>query len=457
MNASSIAYTDYKASSDDILFALRETHGASCPFLLEQAFDDLAENYAAEEPETFLDALGQELTCYGHALYELPPDGDSYALVILSEEVKAADRPPKATQRKQAKRKAGMPAKRIRLSKRLPCDKMALEPGYRVNLVTDCTDGILWLDYFMTLNRSVPASRRFCSAALDIKEWPPQQSEDIELLVHKIVRRQDGVYAAVIQSNTVNENGYLADKGESIVTGTDITRIGEWKCLQKETNFDCCALIWFEAELFAADLSSVYLIKNIEDLSHSREKVLERKGGNSHWFPKFFLLGGRLYLFMHQTVYEWKKKSWFFKTGGEFEKVYTINGFNVWDFVPVGETKIAFQVRPQYIPRGETESRLTLLDLTTGDERSYPCHYGYVRPWTDGRVCVLPVDVTNKMPIIECFDFAAGKKKSLMYGALGKDSVRNIYETGCGTVIEGSGKYLYRTTKLWEFMKDASI
>jgi len=67
------------------------------------------------------------------------------------------------------------------------------------------------------------------------------------------------------------------------------------------------------------------------------------------------------------------------------------------------------------------------------------------------------MNVTNKMPIIECFDFAAGKQRSLMYGALGKDSVRNIYETGRGTVIEGSGKYIYRTTKLWEFMEDASV
>lgn len=460
-----MAYTDYNASSDDILFALRESYKESCPFLLEQAFDDLAENYATEEPETFLDALGQELTCYGHALYELSTDSDSYALVVLSEEriekfkeeVKAKDRKQKISQRKQARRKTEMPAKRINLGKRLPCDKMTLGPGYKVNLVTDCTDGILWLDYSMTLEDSVSSTRRFCSATLDIKEWPPRQSEDMELLVHRIVRRQDGIYIAIIQSNAVNEQGYLSDKSKSIVTGTDITRIREWKCLQKETEYDCSALTWFEDELFAADKDCAYHIKNVEDFANSCEKVLECKSGDVRWFPKFFLLGGRLYLFMHQSVYEWRKKSWFFKTGGEFEKVYTLNGFDVWNFVPVGETKIAFQVRPQYISRGETESRLTLLDLATGNETNYPCHYGYVRKWTDNRVCVLPVNVTSKIPIIECFDFAAEKKKSLMYGALGKDSVSDIYETECGTILKGSGKNIYRTTKLWEFMEDTKI
>lgn len=454
--------TDYNTPSPDILFALRESNKESCSFLLEQAFDDLAENYAAEEPEAFLDALGQELTCYGHALYELSTDSDSYALVVLpenkieefKEEVKAKDRRQKASQRKQARRKAGTPAKRIDLGKRLPCNKMSLRPGYKVNLVTDCTDGILWLDYSMTLEGSAPAARRFCSAALDIKEWPPHQSEDMELLVHRIARRQDGVYVALVQSNTVNEEGYLSDKSRAVVTGTDITRISEWKCLLKEEKLEWSAMIWFGEELFAADKECVYRIRNIEDMANSREKVLEQKGGDVRWFPKFFLLKDRLYLFMHQSIYEWRKKSGLFKKGFEFKKVYTIDGFNAWDFVPVGDTKVAFQVRPKTIPRGETKSRLTLLDLETGKESHFPCHYGYVKKWTDGRICVLPLNVTSKMPIVECFDFNSEEKKCLMYGALGKDCVHNIYETRCGTVLEGSGKEIYRTTKLWDFMKE---
>lgn len=456
-----LTYTDYNTPSLDILFALRDTYQTTLSFLTDSTFDDLAENYAAEEPEDFLDALGQELTCFQHVLYELPTDSDSYALTILPEdkieEFKAElkTQKQKATQRKQPKRKAGTPAKRIDLGKRLPCDKIALAAGYKVHLTMDCIDEILWLDYNMSVANDTSNTRRYCSAFLNIKEWPPKQSTDIELLVRRMAKRPDGVFVALVQNNTVNENGYLADKNTALVTGTDIAQIEEWQCVHKDPNLEWSAMKWFEGELFAADQNSVYHIKNIMDFPNSCEKVLELKGADVRWFPKFFILGDKLYLFMHQSIYEWRKKSGLFKKGCEFKKIYTIDGFNAWDFVPVGDSKVAFQVRPKSIPRGETESKLTLLDLATGIESHYPCHYGYVRKWTDGRICVLPIDVKSKMSIIECFDFDSGERKNLMYGALGKDSVQDIYETSCGTILEGRGKNIYRTTGLWEFMESA--
>lgn len=42
-----------------------------------------------------------------------------------------------------------------------------------------------------------------------------------------------------------------------------------------------------------------------------------------------------------------------------------------------------------------------------------------------------------------------------MYGALGKDSVYDIYEALCGTVLVGREKNIYRTTGLWDFMEEA--
>lgn len=100
-----------------ICFFRLGSYRETCTFLSESLFDDLAENYAEEEPEDFIDALGQELTCFQHVLYELFTDSDSYALTILPEdkigEFKAELKTQKlkATQRKQPKRKAGMPAK----------------------------------------------------------------------------------------------------------------------------------------------------------------------------------------------------------------------------------------------------------------------------------------------------------------------------------------------------------
>ena len=57
------------------------------------------------------------------------------------------------------------------------------------------------------------------------------------------------------------------------------------------------------------------------------------------------------------------------------------------------------------------------------------------------------------MPIVECFDFDTGEKRSLMYGSLGADSVHSIFETAVGTVLEGNCGDIYLTTQLWDFMK----
>lgn len=58
-------YVDWKSESADILFALREKYSDELPCVLQSNYDELAENYAVEQPESFLDALGQEVTCDG--------------------------------------------------------------------------------------------------------------------------------------------------------------------------------------------------------------------------------------------------------------------------------------------------------------------------------------------------------------------------------------------------------
>ena len=137
-------YVDWKSESADILFALREKYSDELPCVLQSNYDELAENYAAEQPESFLDALGQEVTCDGYFLYDADSDRDSYALFLVTadkeEELKAALKKDKVKckQRKQARKKTGMPAKRIDLGKRLSCEKISLKPGYKIDHVIDC-------------------------------------------------------------------------------------------------------------------------------------------------------------------------------------------------------------------------------------------------------------------------------------------------------------------------------
>lgn len=446
-------YVDWKSESADILFAFREKYSDELPCVLRSNYDELAENYAAEQPESFLDALGQEVTCDGCFLYDADSDSDSYALFMVTadkeEELKAALKKDKVKckQRKQARKKVGMPAKRIDLGKCLPCEKVSLKPGYKIDHVIDCQNGKLILEY-----RNFK-EHRFCSAVYDINKWPPIQSEDIERIIDRFVVREDGLTVATTRKNTVNENGYLKDKNVQVLVGRDIDKLEEWDCVYEQENLKWTQMIWFQGELFAADQNCVYQISDVMNFTNTCKKVMELKAGHHSWFPKFFVLNNELYLFMHCVIYKWEKKRGFLKKRYEFTPIYKINGHNAWEFEPFGKNKVAFQTHELYSKRGETKSELTVLDTSTLEVKTYPCHRGYVQKWKDDKICVLPINPTSKMPIIECFDFSTGEKRSLMYGALGADNVHSIFETEAGTILEGNCGYIYLTTQLWDFMK----
>lgn len=78
--------TDWKSESEDVLYAVREGLGAAFPELAGENFDALAENYAAEETEDFINALGQKLSMYGLMLYQIASDSDSYLLTVIRAE-----------------------------------------------------------------------------------------------------------------------------------------------------------------------------------------------------------------------------------------------------------------------------------------------------------------------------------------------------------------------------------
>ena len=271
-----IAEIDWKSESEDVLYVVRESYQTVYPELLQKNFDELAENYAAETTEDFINALGQELSVLNLLLYNINTDSDSYALAIIpvedEEEFKKnlKQQKQRGILKKQPRRKLGSNAKRIDLAKRLPCEKFSLPEGYTTNLVTECFDDTLWLDYMQ-----FGTERKFDSASLNIGSWPPVQSPDLGLCVRRFAKNEDGTYAAIIQNNTVNEQGYLSDKNKKVLIGKDINTIKTWRCVYEGEHLDWSAMIWFENELFVSNRNSVYHIKNPDRFAASMEKVLE--------------------------------------------------------------------------------------------------------------------------------------------------------------------------------------
>ena len=75
--------------------------------------------------------------------------------------------------------------------------------------------------------------------------------------------------------------------------------------------------------------------------------------------------------------------------------------------------------------------------------------YGGIIKWKHP-ICVLPRSSGKDVPILECFDF---EKKILEYGALGKETISNIYEIACGAIIEVETSNLYHVDDLRNLMK----
>lgn len=453
-----IAEFDWKSESQDVLFSIRDAYQKKYPVLLQKEFDELAENYAAEPTEDFVNALGQELSAVNYLLYEIDTDSDSYTVVMIRTEEEEAlkgflkQQKKKGILKKQPRRKIGSSAKRIDMGKRLPCEKFSLNTSKITYHLTDNPEGTLWLDY--SQYGEIKCFKSFDTAVFNMESWPPVQEPDLGLLVRMLVRNEDGTYVAITQSNSVNEQGYLSDTSKMVMVGRDCRNIRDWRCVYAAKEFKWTNLFWFENELFAADRNNAYRIKDVDRFTDSMERVLALKEGDVRIFPEFFVLGNTLYLYMLQSIYKWEMKRSFFKKEYHFKKIYTLEGFHAQSFVPVGDHKVAFQVRPEYTRRGVTEAELTVLDVHSLKTEKYPCHYGYVKKWTENRVCVLTTDVTSKMPIIECFDFDTNEKRCLKYGALGKDCVNHIFETKCGTVLVNGGNFtFYKVDDLWDFME----
>ncbi len=340
---------DWKSESEDILYAIREMYGKLYNDIMKRNFDELAENYAQEETEDFINALGQELSSENLLLYEIDEDSDSYVLVVIPTEEEndlknyLKNNKRKGKIKKQPRRKLGNIAKRIDLGKRIVCEKYLMPKDYAINFATSGLNPSLIL-YYMCFK-----PRKFDAAILDISNWPPQKGEDLGIYVRFFVDCEiNGKFACVLDT-TLDENGILIDKRKKLIYGYDINNMKEWKCLCSDLSIDINEMIYFDDILFLANQESVYMVNDINNFNNSITKIMDFEESSNYWYPKFFICNDNLYLHMHQCIYKFEKHHKLFKTIYGFKEIYTINEFNVGYIKVVEDNTIAFQVRPQYL------------------------------------------------------------------------------------------------------------
>ena len=122
----------HRAEGDvgDTLNEIRKKWGEEIPVLKESRFDEIEMQYSCFSHEMGLAALGQELTSYGYALYDL--DGDDIYLLALvpQEEMQAFEEKCRKYGQyckllKQSRYDFGMKARTIKLRRQMPRERMA--------------------------------------------------------------------------------------------------------------------------------------------------------------------------------------------------------------------------------------------------------------------------------------------------------------------------------------------
>ena len=437
MGGRKVAEVDYKADARNILFALQDEYGNEVPALFSANMESLAENYAQEQTEDALKALGQEITLAHYLLYTIEEDSDSYVLALISEEeeqdfvqeMKTLKR--KAKVLLQPRKKPGSEAKRIDWGKRLPCKVYKMPEKLRFTPQAPI-DGLYVADSLHLRDRNVE------SGLLSLDPEPH--------VVHKIPKilenltGGDGRYAAIWQNPERGENGTLIDRASYIAVGTNLANISEWKVIHKdgERSWEVC--YWYGEHLFLADKNKAAVIKNAMNGGKAPEIILESKE-NELTFPKLFQIKDKLYLYMQGKFYRWQQGK-FLKKEGFKTVVYTIKTQTIGEIIPVRDGEVAFIERNYGMPRSSEirMTEITLLNVETGAVRKFPCPVGNLTSVEEGKLLVLCTGhdiVKNKkrLPLLLSIDVQSGERLELPFGSMGPLELLDVYKTPEGRIV----------------------
>ena len=128
----------FDGAVQDTLAELREKWGAQVPALLDERFDAVGVQYMKLSHEKGAAALGQELSAFGWALYNLD-DEDEYLFALIPEEERSEwERYCKKQGQychlmKQQGRKWGDHAKEQDPGKLMPCEEYILQDEYDIS------------------------------------------------------------------------------------------------------------------------------------------------------------------------------------------------------------------------------------------------------------------------------------------------------------------------------------
>lgn len=190
-------WVDWKAGIEEALYALRERFGRKYAFLHDDKLDAVAENYAGEEVEEQMKALGQQITVYGMALYNLDRESDEYGLLLIAQEdmeafeAYAKEHGHRHDQLKQPRKKFGSIAKKIKLSESLAHAKFKLPENSRLDFA-----GNFVVNTIRHYTAQGGFSHKTC-VCYNLAAWPPKKSASKDIINAAAYNPQYNMWAAI--------------------------------------------------------------------------------------------------------------------------------------------------------------------------------------------------------------------------------------------------------------------
>ena len=466
-----LARFDWKATSDDMLYAMRDAFAEDHPFFLEQVYDDLSDNLSVESTDDALAAFGQEVTVQGLALVDIDEGNDEYCLALVPFDQQDAfikdtkkQTGLRATLCKQARKKAGTPAKRVNLSKRLITDEYIMGDNARSSWGERGLDFKAGSRYVLRTHRLYGpegGGLGVFSSWLDLDTWPPRPYPCSRHLYHYACDGRDGGLWALLASRPELEGTpeeYLPSHrkqqdGFVYLTPNPVDE-QTWRGIPfpegSEPTYS--HLFFLDEELFFEQEREVWVLPRTGSLEP--EQVTPQSWRKlftielpDDWlsyqgYPYPIRTGdGEQFIAAGGTLYSWRD--------GVCERLpdrHVRRG-------PTGHTVATDEHEFMYV---DDQIRLIALDVRTGAERFRPLRYGTTRSTMhdlgDGWAAFLSNGTTpSDVPIALFWNRHTDEWAPLFRGALGREAIMHIEPYTDGSILLFSyERRLYRVFNLIE-------
>ena len=437
----------------DTLNEIREKWSEGIPILKDKRFDEVVTQYSCFSHEMGIAALGQELTAYGYALYDL--DGDEiYLLALLPQaemsafEEKCRKYGQYCSQFKQSRYDFGMKARTIKLRKQMPRERMEWPD-----------DGIIYITrgfagYFAYGEwRPDNVDEWQGTFVVDLRMTPLQPVKLKMKRIHSFIYSEElDFYAAL----------YSTSWGEMPIGGKNPLEAEKWPrmCdLSVEGRYE---FRWCGRYLCLGDVHSAIVHTMTERGVRYVSRIMLPEG--MKYAPSFSTDGkGTLYIIMGE--YSRSRIIRYDDKGN-----YTMMPFSMSDYdtfrdgsIPVPNTTHILLLR-QYTARGNSgiwlESELLDLDMATQRCRIAPLHTGdgsfNLREFHKEWVLVESDLNGNRTDYARLWNRKTNEVMRLRPGVLGDELFKSLHALPDGTIIVNTlddvGDVLCRAEDFWNFL-----